>query len=197
VDRSPLSRLSTRDKRAPRTRSLVVIPRQLVKAASAPLELDPPSTRTFPCHATNEPEMRLADFCNPHVKDEHPLNRVASGFAVEGAPDLTGGRCLHAATARFGQNSAASTGVLFPLRLATEPGPLMPPSPPRTERDVSPLDSFRPRPLPPPPNVMSFGFFDPRHLPSIMEPFSGPSPILDSAFRRAPDHDHCFAFGGS
>lgn len=86
MDRSPLSRLSTRDKRAPRTRSLVVIPRQLVKAASAPLELDPPSTRTFRCRATNEPEMRLADFCNPHVKDEHPMNRVASGFVSRGPP---------------------------------------------------------------------------------------------------------------
>lgn len=147
--------------------------------------------------ATNEPEMRLADVCNPHVKDEHPMNRVASGFVVEGAPDLTGGRCLHAATARFGQISAAPTGVLFPLELATEPGPLMPPSPPRTKRDVSSLDSFQPRPLPPPPNVMGFGLFGPRHLPSTEEPFSGPFPILDSAFRRAPVHDRCFAFGGS
>jgi hypothetical protein len=125
------------------------------------------------------------------------MNRVASGFVVEGAPDLTGGRCLHAATARFGQISAAPTGVLFPLELATEPGPLMPPSPPRTQRDVSSLDPLQPRPLPPPPNVMSFGLFGPRHLPSTEEPFSGPFPILDSAFRRAPVHDRCFAFGGS
>lgn len=133
VDRSSLSRLSTRDTRAPRTRSLVVIPRQLIKAASAPLELDPPSTRAFQRHATNEPEMRLADVCNPHIKDEHPMNRVASGVGTEGAPSLTGGRCLHAATARFGQISAAPTGVLFPPGLATEPGPLMPPSPPRID----------------------------------------------------------------
>jgi hypothetical protein len=133
VDRSSLSRLSTRDRRAPRTRSLVVIPRQLVKAASAPLELDPPSTRAFQRHATNEPEMRLVDVCNPHIKDEHPMNRVASGFETEGAPSLTGGRCLHAATARFGQISAAPTGVLIQPGLATEPGPLMPPSPPRIE----------------------------------------------------------------
>ncbi len=115
----------------PRTRSLVVIPRQLVKAASAPLELDPPSTRIFRCRATFEPEMRPADVCNPHFKDEHPTIRVASGFVIEVALDLTGGRCVHIATARFGQNSAAPAGVLFPLGLATEPGPLTPPSPVR------------------------------------------------------------------
>lgn len=117
------------DRRASRTRSLVVIPRQLAKAASAPLELDPPSSRIFRCRATSEPEMRLADVCNPHVKDEHPLNRVASGFVVEGAPDLTGGWCLHVATTRFGQISAAPSGVVFPLEHAAEPGPLVPLSP--------------------------------------------------------------------
>jgi hypothetical protein len=78
--------------------------------------------------------MRLADVCNPHVKDEHPNNRVAPGFVIEGALDLTGGRCLHAATARFGQDSAARTGVFFPLRHATEPGPLTSPSPRRLPR---------------------------------------------------------------
>lgn len=30
--------------------------------------------------------MRLADVCNPHVKDEHPLSRAASGFVVPGGP---------------------------------------------------------------------------------------------------------------
>lgn len=74
--------------------AVLVFPRQLAKAASVPLELDPPSSRTSRYRATNEPEMRLADVCNPHVKDEHPLNfRVASGFVIEGALDLTGGRC--------------------------------------------------------------------------------------------------------
>jgi hypothetical protein len=74
--------------------------------------------------------MRLAGVCNPHVKDEHPLIRVASGFVFEGAPDLTGGRCLHVATARFGRFSAAPSGVVFPLEPAAELGPLMPLSPP-------------------------------------------------------------------
>jgi hypothetical protein len=134
VDRSSPPRLSTRDRRAPRTRSLVVIPRQLAKAASAPLELDPPSTRTFPCHATNEPEMRLADVCNPHIKDEHPTEPRGFRLRAEGAPSLTGGRCLHAATAHFGQISAAPTGVLIQSGLATEPGPLMSLSPPRNRR---------------------------------------------------------------
>jgi hypothetical protein len=106
-----------------------VMPRQLVKAASVPRELDPPSTRIFRCRATNEPEMRLAGVCNPHVKDEHPLIRVASGFVFEGAPDLTGGRCLHVATARFGRCSAAPSGVVFPLEPAAKLGPLMPLSP--------------------------------------------------------------------
>jgi hypothetical protein len=84
-----------RKHRAPvRSCGLWVCPRQLVKAASVPLELDPPSSRIFRCRATNEPEMRLADVCNPHVKDENPFQfRVASGFVIEGALDLTGGRC--------------------------------------------------------------------------------------------------------
>jgi hypothetical protein len=125
---------------APRIRSLVVIPRQLIKAASAPLELDPLSTRIFRCRATFEPEMRPADVCNPHVKDEHPLIRVASGFVIEVALDLTGGRCVHIATARFGQSPAARAGVFFPLGLATEPGPLMSPSPIRWLRSRSSLD---------------------------------------------------------
>jgi hypothetical protein len=58
----------------PRTRSLLQsrFPRQLVKADSVPLELDPPPSRIFRCRGTNEPEMRLVDVCNPHVKDEHP-----------------------------------------------------------------------------------------------------------------------------
>lgn len=111
-----------------------MIPRQLVKAASAPLELDPPSTRTFPCHATYEPEMRLADVCNPHIKDEHPTEPRGFRLRAEGAPSLTGGRCLHAATAHFGQISAAPTGVLIQPGLATEPGPLMSLSPPRNRR---------------------------------------------------------------
>jgi hypothetical protein len=75
--------------------------------------------------------MRLADVCNPHVKDEHPTNRVASGFVIEGALDLTGGQCLHVATARFGQDSAARASIFFSLGHATEPGPLTPLSPPR------------------------------------------------------------------
>jgi hypothetical protein len=106
----------------------VVIPRQRVNAASAPLELDSPSTRAFQRRATNEPEMRLADVCNPHVKDEHPMNRVASGFVVD-CSTLSGGRCLHVATARFGRNSVALAGVLFLREHATEPGPLMSLSP--------------------------------------------------------------------
>jgi hypothetical protein len=110
-----------------------VIPRQRVNAASAPLELDSPSTRAFQRRVTNEPEMRLADVCNPHVKDEHPMNRAASGFVVE-LSTLPGGRCPHVATARFGRDSAALIGVLFLTEHATEPGPLMPPSPPGISR---------------------------------------------------------------
>lgn len=85
------------------------------------------------------PEMYPADICNPHVKDEHPMSRVASGFVIEVALDLTGGRCVHIATARFGQSSAARAGVLFLLGLATEPGPLMPPSSTRVLRSRSSL----------------------------------------------------------
>lgn len=120
--------------------------------------------------------MRLADVCNPHVKDENPLSRVASGFVSEGALDLTGGWCLHVATTRFGQRSVARAGVVFPLGLATEPGPLTPPSPTGLRRAREPARPVRPRPLPPPPNVMNDGFHGPRHLPSTEEPFSDPFP---------------------
>jgi hypothetical protein len=84
--------------------------------------------------------MRLADVCNPHVKDEHPNEPRGFRRRTEGAPSLTGGRCLHAATAHFGQISAAPTGVLIPSGLATEPGPLVPPSPPRIE-EFDPVQS--------------------------------------------------------
>jgi hypothetical protein len=67
------------------------------------------------------------------------------------------------------------------------------PSPP----GVTPVEPIRPRPLLPPLNVMSFGFHDPRHLRSIEELSSSPFPISDSAFRRTPVHDRCFARGGS
>lgn len=108
----PISVIHARS-RASRTRSLAVIPRQSVKAVSAPLELDPSSTRIFRCRATFEPEMRLADVCNPHIKDEYPLIHVVSGFVIEVALDLTGGRCGHIATARFGYDFAARARILF------------------------------------------------------------------------------------
>jgi hypothetical protein len=37
--------------------------------------------------------------------------------------------------------------------------------------------------------VTGFGFHDPRHLPSIAGPSSGPSPTLDGAFHREPGHE--------
>jgi hypothetical protein len=61
--------------------------------------------------------MRLADVCNPHVKDEHPTNRVASGFEPRGPPVSPEDGAYNAATARFGQNSVAPTRVLFPAGL--------------------------------------------------------------------------------
>lgn len=89
---------------ASHTRSLVVIPRHPVKGTSAPLELDPPSTRAFQRHATNGPEMRPADFCNPHVKDEHPtISRGA--WLRTGIPDLARGWCV---TARPPASATAS-----------------------------------------------------------------------------------------
>jgi hypothetical protein len=73
-------------RRVSHTRSLDVIPRHLVKDASAPLELDPSSTRAFRRRATNEPEMRPANVCNPHVKDKHPQFSDGSRRRFEGNP---------------------------------------------------------------------------------------------------------------
>lgn len=126
---------------------------------------------------------------------------MASGFVTEGAPGLTGGRCVHIATAHFGQISTARAGVFVQLELAVESGPLVPPSPTGFHRAREPASPVRPRPLPPPPNVMNDGFPGPRHLPSPVEPSSGPFPAPhrflrwdpDGAFHRGPVHDRVFA----
>lgn len=58
------------------------------------------------------------------------------------------------------------------------------------------LHLIRPRSIPPPPNVLGFGFPDPRRLPSIKEPSSDPFPPPSSAIHRETVHERCFARGG-
>jgi hypothetical protein len=120
-----------RKHRAPvRSCGLWVFPRQLAKAASVPLELDPPSSRTFRCaQPTSQRCVWPTSAIHMSKTSTREQFRVVSGFVIEGAPDLTGGQCLHTATARFGLCSAALARVFFPLGHATKPGPLMSPSP--------------------------------------------------------------------
>lgn len=80
--------------------------------------------------------MRPADVCNLHVKEEHPIFRVASGF-VSTLIDLTRGRCFYAATARFDRHFAAHANVLFSRELAAKRRPLMLPSPFEPNRHVA------------------------------------------------------------
>jgi hypothetical protein len=58
------------------------------------------------------------------------------------------------------------------------------------------LNLIRPRSIPPPPNVMGFGFPDPRRLPSTEESSSDPFPIPSSAYPPGSVHERCFARGG-
>jgi hypothetical protein len=60
----------------------------------------------------------------------------------------------HTATARFGLCFAARASVVYPLRHAAKPGPLMSPSPLAVHRARGPASCDRPRSLPPPPSVI-------------------------------------------
>lgn len=149
--------------------------------------------------------MRLADVCNPHVKDEHPMFPRGARICERGNPrphrrmvpargDHPLRPKLRRPRGRFVPAGACHGARSSDASVTTRDLPARKPTPPE-----------QPRPLPPPPNVMGDGFHGPRHLPSTEEPFSGPFPathvclddgIPDSAFHRGPVHDRRFTRGG-
>lgn len=52
--------------------------------------------------------MRPADFCNPHVKDEHPFIRGVT----PGSPEVS--RAIHAPESRFSQKTVTHRELVRP-----------------------------------------------------------------------------------
>jgi hypothetical protein len=191
------TRLSTRDNER-RTRSPVVIPRQLVKAASAPLEARPAVHAYLSVprdqRAKDASGRRLQSTCQRRAPDE------PRGFRIRDR----GGPRPHRRTVPSRGDRPLWPGFRRPREYfllaeachGTRSSDASVTAPVSCEL-VSPLEPFRSRPVPPQLNVMSHDFPNPRRLPSIEALFSSSSPLPGSAFRREPDHDRLFARGGS
>jgi hypothetical protein len=141
-----------------RTRSLGISRGSLVKEASVPASLGQ-STPTPEGAAAHHPEMRLADFCNPHFKDEHPS---PAWLPVPEAPE---NRAIHVSrltspdslpkagqpmTATKSESAVALTSV-SPNDVAQAPSP-------------SNQDRFHHQP------VKAEGFHSPERLPPTSDP---------------------------
>jgi hypothetical protein len=191
------TRLSTRDRRATRTRSPVVIPRQLAKAASASARARPAvhAYLSMPRdqRARDASGRRLQSTCQRRAPEQPRGSRIRD----RGGPRPHRRTVLTRSDRPLWPGFRRPHGCFLPAEAChgtrSSDVSVTAPSPP----GVTPVEPIRPRPLLPPLNVMSFGFHDPRHLRSIEELSSSPFPISDSAFRRTPVHDRCFARGGS
>jgi len=182
----------------PRTRSLVrSIPRHPVKNASDPRELDPPFTRAFRQRATHEPEMRPADVCNLRFsKMSTRMFHVASDFVSRSSisPEDGASRGDRPLPPLLHRPSAS----ISPARACRETATSGASVTDRATRDLSPMRPVRPRPLRPPPALMTMSYDGPKHLPSIAEPSSGPSPQSQQRSLVSLDHgsQYMFAKGG-
>lgn len=68
-----------------------------------------------------QPKMRMADFCNPHVKDEHPNASFGYRPAEPGlTPVQTDGSQWFTPTTRFGRPARVTPGIFRRQRNCTK-----------------------------------------------------------------------------
>jgi hypothetical protein len=141
----------------PRTRSLLQsrFPRQLVQSCLGSARARPAALTYLSMprdqRARDASGRRMQSTCQrraPVISASFP----DSGSRGPSSSPEDGAR--HTATARFGLCFAARASVVYPLRHAAKPGPLMSPSPLAVHRARGPASCDRPRSLPPPPSVI-------------------------------------------